>query len=919
MTFRRRVWKQIAVIIALLQLAGLARCAPRAAGDELPGANIGGGGPGQDAALPPPPPPPPLPPPPPEEEALDYYHAPGAGDDPPPPLLPLMPPAAPPRPGGGPAAAAAAAAAAPQLAGGEKPAAAFGGPLGARAVPGEGPDPDPDPSEALRLHSRPEAYLKLYLDFEGSVLIYGWGTVWWNRFGPANGSDFIITTPPYDVNGDPGSFSDLELRYIVSMWRAVAEDFSPFNVDVTTEKPDYSLFRRGHRIVIGGHPTWLNPPVNGIAVQDGFGHPGFGNPPAAAFVFSARLLGNPKAIADVISHEAGHTMGVRHDGVTTPKEEYYGGHPVPFDDPAGGGPRYGVSWGPIMGRAWAADVSQWSMGEYANASQRQDDLGVIGNRVGWVADDHGDTRGTATPVRVSASAGAAVVRGLINRPGDADVFSFHAPQGTLRVALALLPLMEPPFSYSNGTHAVPAPRIRSNLNAAVQVISESGAVLGAWSEPAGLLSGAWEVALPQPGRYFVSIVGVGSQVTSWGGQGFSNYGSVGQYKVSLGASWPDAPVTCRSVDAQLPQTRANASCGRVVLGAADLYESGAPVAVSPPLPGEWPLELDAVYTVTSLVGGAACTSRVRIRPCPPACRGDAGRVALRMPQAGGNCSRAVISGPEELFEAYGPYTINPPNTTFPFELPPGGAASFKVTGLGGLTCTTHVAAVPCAPVCGAGGAAAVDLPLPTGDCASAALSPGDVIDHMYNATMTPPLPNSLPPGNHEFTVTNAAGSCSLTLQVNACKAKYLRLELVSYEQTAPDRAGRWMVRNVKLRLVDETGAPVGGARVRLAWENLPPPAGAGGASAPSSVGAVPKLLAPKTRTAVASRSSRADARGVATSTSPRVAVGRLRLRIAGVTLRRAGAKGGPDYRWDPRPPHFASRDFPPPPGAAGGD
>jgi hypothetical protein len=56
-----------------------------------------------------------------------------------------------------------------------------------------------------------------------------------------------------------------------------------------------------------------------------------------AFVFPDNLGANNKAIAEAISHEAGHRFGLHHDGVTGSNgsvQSYYGGH---------------GNWAPIMG------------------------------------------------------------------------------------------------------------------------------------------------------------------------------------------------------------------------------------------------------------------------------------------------------------------------------------------------------------------------------------------------------------------------------------------------------------------------------------------------------------------------------------------------------------------------------------------
>jgi len=39
-----------------------------------------------------------------------------------------------------------------------------------------------------------------------------------------------------------------------------------------------------------------------------------------AFAFSAMAKGDPKTVADIISHEIGHTLGLNHDGFVSPPD-----------------------------------------------------------------------------------------------------------------------------------------------------------------------------------------------------------------------------------------------------------------------------------------------------------------------------------------------------------------------------------------------------------------------------------------------------------------------------------------------------------------------------------------------------------------------------------------------------------------------
>src|SRR5437867_2527541 len=79
-------------------------------------------------------------------------------------------------------------------------------------------------SSVPALNSLPGAPAALYLDFDGDFES-NWG-------GIPN-----IVTPAYDTDGDPTSFSDYELACINQIWQYVAEDYSPFNINVTTVAP----------------------------------------------------------------------------------------------------------------------------------------------------------------------------------------------------------------------------------------------------------------------------------------------------------------------------------------------------------------------------------------------------------------------------------------------------------------------------------------------------------------------------------------------------------------------------------------------------------------------------------------------------------------------------------------------------------
>lgn len=79
--------------------------------------------------------------------------------------------------------------------------------------------------------SRENASRVVYLDFDGHVT----SCTEWN--GSPSNQDWCklpIETFPFDIDGNPDAFNAEERRRIIAIWRAVAEDFAPFDVDVTT-------------------------------------------------------------------------------------------------------------------------------------------------------------------------------------------------------------------------------------------------------------------------------------------------------------------------------------------------------------------------------------------------------------------------------------------------------------------------------------------------------------------------------------------------------------------------------------------------------------------------------------------------------------------------------------------------------------
>ncbi len=371
-----------------------------------------------------------------------------------------------------------------------------------------GPDTTPYTSTALYpltqtflLHSRPGAAKVIYLDFTGNVTT---GTSWNSTY--AAGAD--ITTPAFDTDGSPTTFSASEQAVIQEVWKRVSEDYAAWDVDVTTEDPGLESIRRtavsdiqyGVRCVIGGSSTqWLGAAAGGVAYIGSFGQSistTSTTNDVPAFIFPTELSNNAKYISEAASHEVGHTLGLYHSSQTN-GNEYYAGH---------------ADWAPIMGVGYYSNVVQWTKGDYPLANNTQDQISLITQRVPRLTDEHGNAATTA-----SAVAGETLVAGgVISYRSDADWFKITAGQGTVNVS---------------GLAASPS----ANLKLSLSLVDEAGNVL-ATGTSSGMNSNLSVPVLG--GNYYIVADGVG---TGDALTGYTDYSSIGRF--SLSGSWTAATVT----------------------------------------------------------------------------------------------------------------------------------------------------------------------------------------------------------------------------------------------------------------------------------------------------------------------------------------------------------------------------------------
>lgn len=344
-------------------------------------------------------------------------------------------------------------------------------------------------SQTFFLHSKSNSLRKLFLDFDGHTLA---ANAWTASY---NGGNNIIA-PAWDLDGNPTNFSTAEQTVIQQVWLRVAEDFAAFDVDVTTEFPGESALTRanagdqayGIRALISPISSYFGN-YGGIAYVGAFDATGDYNKPA--LIFPEKLSNYEKYIAEAVSHEAGHTLGLSHDGVSG-GDGYYSGH---------------GNWAPIMGVGYSKPIVQWSRGEYANANNTENDLNVIqANGLSYRTDDVGGTIAMA-----KALTGLNVTNtGILERTNDVDFFAVQSLGGA-------------------ATFTVTPWERGANVHFQLALYDSAGTLLTN-RQVADTSGGVQPVALTRvlaAGTFYVSVEGIssGSVLTT----GYSDYGCLGNY------------------------------------------------------------------------------------------------------------------------------------------------------------------------------------------------------------------------------------------------------------------------------------------------------------------------------------------------------------------------------------------------------
>ncbi len=373
-------------------------------------------------------------------------------------------------------------------------------------------------AQVPKLSSLPTASSAIFLDFDGHTVA---GTSW-NVSGP--------------IECGASGLNDAQ---ITEIFNRIAEDYRPFNINVTTDSTKYwsAPATKRMRVIFTVTSSWYGN-SGGVAFTNSFTW-GDNTP---CFVFSALLNNNIKFISEAGAHEAGHTLGLRHQSA-------YDANCVKTSDYNYGAGAGEIGWAPIMGVGYYQNLSQWHNGPNSTGcTSTQDDLSVISgntNGFGYRADDHQNTITTATTAPFSNN--QFTINGIIEKPADQDLFKYSMTQSG-RFQLSAIP------------YSVGAGNAGSDLDLQVSLLNGSQTVIGVYN-PGTLLNSFIDSTL-NIGTYYLRVEGRGNTFSS-------GYASLGSYALQANyvsenpttppADTTTAPAPTITLDAVIAKTKHNLS------------------------------------------------------------------------------------------------------------------------------------------------------------------------------------------------------------------------------------------------------------------------------------------------------------------------------------------------------------------------
>lgn len=337
-------------------------------------------------------------------------------------------------------------------------------------------------SSTPSLSSLPSAKATLYLDFDGYLV----QTSSWNGGLPLDCAPSGLTN-----------------AQIVEIFNRVAEDYRPFNIDITTDSTVFlaAPLTERMRLIITPTSGWYTG-VGGVAYTGSFTW-GDDTP---GFVFPDRLgPNNTKMVAECCSHEGGHTVGLSHQSTYDSTCNLLAVYNL-------GGGAGQTGWAPIMGDSYYKNFSGWYNGPTPEGCAADEDaLSVITTTNGFTyrLDDHSDDP-RVNPTLVNINNNLFADSGIISTSTDKDAFKFNlALPGQLH-------LDTNPFSVGPNNEG-------ADLDVKLSLLDSNFQVIHVYASDT-ILNVSLDTVL-QLGVYYLVVDGTGNSNTS-------NYGSLGSYNMS---------------------------------------------------------------------------------------------------------------------------------------------------------------------------------------------------------------------------------------------------------------------------------------------------------------------------------------------------------------------------------------------------